>query len=116
MARDAVTTAPQNTPAEQGAAREQLTAAGRCEREQIGRGADAAHEEQPVNSYQLRRDCPEVLQLCVNIQGIREQLSWALSDDNADAIKSHRQALLSEVEQVEEAAVQEARTRDGTSP
>jgi hypothetical protein len=47
----------------------------------------------------------------VNIQGIQEQLSWALSDDSADAIKSHRQALLSEVEQVEGAAVREARTR-----
>ncbi len=47
----------------------------------------------------------------MNIQGIREQLSWALSDDGADAIKSHRQALLSEVEQVKGAAVREARTR-----
>ncbi len=110
-ARDAVTTAPQNTPAAQRAAGKQQTAARRCEREQIGRVADAAHEEQPVNGYQLRRACPEVLQLCVNIQGIREQLSWALSDDSADAIKSHRQALLSEVERIEGAAVREARTR-----
>jgi hypothetical protein len=105
MARGAVTTAPQNSPAEQRAAGEQQTAAGRCEREQIGRVADAAHEEQPVNSYQLRRACPEVLQLYVYIQGVREQLSWALSDVSADAIKSHRQALLSEVEQIEGAAV-----------
>jgi hypothetical protein len=43
MARGAVTTAPQNTPAEQRAPGEQQAAAGRCEREQIGRGADAAH-------------------------------------------------------------------------
>jgi hypothetical protein len=70
MARGAVTTAPQNAAAEQRAPGEQQAAAGRCEREQIGRGADTAHEEQPVNSYQLRRACPEVLQLCVNIQGL----------------------------------------------
>ncbi len=38
MARGAVTTAPQNTPAEQRAPGEQQAAAGRCEREQIGRG------------------------------------------------------------------------------
>jgi hypothetical protein len=112
MARDAVTTAPQNTPAEQRAAGKQQKAAGRCEREQTGQVADAAHEEKPVNSYQLRRACPEVLQLCVNIQGFREQLSWALSDDSADAIKSHRQALLSEVERIAGAAVREARTRE----
>ncbi len=68
-------------------------------------------EEQPVNSYQLRRACPEVLQLCMNIQGIREQLSWALSDNSADGIKSHHQALLSEVERIEGAAVLEARAR-----
>jgi len=111
MARGADTTAPQNAPGEQRAPGEQQAAAGRCEREQIGRGANTAHEEQPVSSYQLRRACPEVLQLCVSIQGIREQLSWALSDDSADAIKSHRQALLSEVERVEGAAVREARTR-----
>jgi hypothetical protein len=111
MAWGAVTTAPQNTPAEQRAARKQQTAAGRCWREQIGRVADAAHEEQPVNSYQLRRAWLEVLQLCLNIQAIREQLSWALSDDSANAIKSHRQALLSEVERIEGAAVREARTR-----
>ncbi len=53
MARDAATTAPQSTPAEQRAAREQQTAAGRCERELIGRVEDAAHDEQPVNSYHL---------------------------------------------------------------
>jgi hypothetical protein len=107
MTQDAVITAPQTTSA----AGEQQTATGRCEREQIGRVADAAYKVQPVNSYQLRRACPKVLQLCVNIQGIREQLSWALSDDSADAIKSHRQALLSEVERIEGAAVREARTR-----
>ncbi len=42
MAWDAHKTAPQNTPAEQKAAGKQQTAAGRCEREQIGRVADAA--------------------------------------------------------------------------
>jgi hypothetical protein len=52
--------------------REQRTAAGRGEREQMRRVANAAHEEQPANSYELRRACAE---LCVYIEGIREQLS-----------------------------------------
>jgi hypothetical protein len=82
MARDAVTAVPQTTSA----AREQQTATGRCEHEQMGRVVNAAHKEQLVNSYQVGRACPEVLQLCVNIQGIREQLSWALDGDSADAI------------------------------
>jgi hypothetical protein len=73
---------------ELGSTRAKQTATDRCGREQIGRVADAAHEEQPVNSYQLRRACPEVLLLCVNIQGIREQLSWALSDDSANALRA----------------------------
>ncbi len=50
-------------------------------------------------------------ELCVNIEGIREQLSWALDSDSAEAIESHRKALLSEVERIEGAAAREARTR-----
>jgi hypothetical protein len=46
------------------------------------RVANAAHEEQPANSYELRRACAE---LCVNIEGIREQLSWALNGNDAEA-------------------------------
>jgi hypothetical protein len=33
----------------------------------------------------LRRACAE---LCVNIEDIREQLSWVLNGDSAEAIKS----------------------------
>jgi hypothetical protein len=44
-------------------------------------------------------------------KGIREQLSWALNGDSADAIKSHGKALLSEVERIEGAAAREAQTR-----
>jgi hypothetical protein len=76
-------------------------AAGRCEHEQMGRVANAAHEEQPANDYQLRRACPEVLKLCVNIKGIREQLSWALNGDSADTTKSHRIVLFSEIERIQ---------------
>jgi hypothetical protein len=47
----------------------------------------------------------------VNIEGIREQLSWALNGDSAEAIKSHRKALLSEEERIEGAAAREARMR-----
>jgi hypothetical protein len=86
---------------QQRAAGKQQTAAGRCEHEQIGRVANAAHEEQLANSYELRRACAE---LCVNIKDIREQLSWALNGASAEAIKSHRKALLSEVERIEGAA------------
>jgi hypothetical protein len=93
---------------QQRAAGKQRTAAGRCEREQIGRVANAVHEEQPANSYELRRACAE---LCVNIEDIREQLSWALNGNSIEAIKSHRKALLSEVEWIEGAAAREAWTR-----
>ncbi len=96
---------------QQRAAGEQQTAAGRCEHEQIGRVPNAAHEKQPANSYELRRACPDVLKLCVSIKGIREQLNWALNGNSADAIKSHRKALLSEVERIEGAAAREAQTR-----
>jgi hypothetical protein len=47
----------------------------------------------------------------VSIKGIREQLNWALNGNSADAIKSHRKALLSEVERIEGAAAREAQTR-----
>jgi hypothetical protein len=47
----------------------------------------------------------------VNIEDIRKRLSWALNGDSAEAIKSHRKALLSEVERIEGAAAREARTR-----
>ncbi len=93
---------------QQRAAGKQRMAAGRCEREQIARVANATHEEQPANGYELRRACAE---LCVNIEDIRKRLSWALNGDRAEAIKSHRKALLSEVERIEGAAALEARTR-----
>jgi hypothetical protein len=48
------------------------------------------------------------MRLYLNIQGIRDQLSWALSGNSADAIESHRQALLSEVGRIEGAAAREA--------
>jgi hypothetical protein len=86
---------------QQRAAGKQRTAAGRCGREQIARVANAAHKERPANSYELRRTCAE---LCVNIEDIRERLSWALNGDSAEAIKSHRKALLSEVERIKGAA------------
>jgi hypothetical protein len=70
--------------------------------------ADASVEERPANSYELRRACAE---LCVNIEDIRERLSWALNGDSAEAIKSHRKVLLSEVERFEGAAAREARTK-----
>ncbi len=93
---------------QQRAAGKQQTAAGRCGREQIARVANAAHEEWPANSYELRRTCAE---LCVSIEDIQERLSWALNGDSAEAIKSHRKALFSEVERIEGAAAREARTR-----
>ncbi len=55
---------------QQRAAGKQQTAAGRCEREQMWKVANAAHEKQPANSYKLRRACPDVLKLCMNIKGI----------------------------------------------
>jgi hypothetical protein len=105
MARDAVTTAPQYTPAEQRAAGEQQAAAGRCEPEQMRRVANAAHEKQPADSYELQRACPEVPELYSNILGTRQQLSRALGHgDSADTIKSHRHALLSKMRRIEGAA------------
>ena len=56
----------------------------------------------------MRRACAE---LCLGIEGFRERLSWALDDDSIEAVKSHREALLSEVERIEEAAAREAQTR-----
>jgi hypothetical protein len=93
---------------QQRAAGKQRTAAGRCEREQIARIANAAREERPANGYELRRACAE---LCVGIEDIRERLSWALNGGSAEAIKSHCKALLSEVERIEGAAAREAQTR-----
>ncbi len=61
-----------------------------------------------ANNYELRRACAE---LCVSIEDIRERLSWALNGDSVEAIKSHRKALLSEVEQIEGAAAREAQTK-----
>jgi hypothetical protein len=52
---------------QQRAAGEQQMAVGRCEREQMGRVANAAHKKQPANSYQLRRAWPEVQKLYLNI-------------------------------------------------
>jgi hypothetical protein len=77
----------------------------------MGQVANAAHEEQPANRYQLQRTCLEVLKLCVNIKGIREHLSWALVGDSANAIKSYRLVLLSEVERIEGAAAREAQAK-----
>jgi hypothetical protein len=54
-----------------------------------------------LTSYELRRACAE---LCVEIENIRERLSWALNGDSVEAIESHREALLSEVERTEGAA------------
>jgi hypothetical protein len=44
----------------QRAAGEQQAAAGRCEREQMGRVVNAAHEKQPADSYELQRDCTQI--------------------------------------------------------
>ncbi len=40
----------------------------------------------------------------MSIEDIRKRLSWALNGDSVEAIKSHRKALLSEVERIEGAA------------
>jgi hypothetical protein len=56
----------------------------------------------------MRRACAE---LCLGIEGFRERLSWALEGDSVEAIESHREALLSEVERIEGAAAREAQTR-----
>ncbi len=92
---------------QQRAAGKQRTAAGRCEREQIARIANAAREERPANNYELRRACAE---LCVGIEDFRERLSWALNSGSAKAIKSHRKALLSEVERIEDGTSTRSRT------
>ncbi len=52
---------------QQRAAGKQRTTASRCKREQIARVANAAHEEQSANGYELRRACAE---LRVNIEDI----------------------------------------------
>ncbi len=85
----------------------QRTAAGRCEREQIARTANAAHQERPAKSYKMRRICAE---LCAGIEDFRKRLSRALEGDSVEAIESHREALLSEVERIEGAAAREAQT------
>ncbi len=72
---------------------------------------NTAHKEQPANSYQLRRACPEVLKLCVNIQDIQYQLSGAIDHGSANAIENHRRVLLSEVEQIEGASSREAQAK-----
>ena len=51
---------------QQKAAGKQRTTAGRCEREQIARTANAAHQERSAKSYELRRFCAE---LCLGIEG-----------------------------------------------
>ena len=93
---------------QQKAAGKQRTTAGRCEREQIARTANAAHQEQSAESYEMRSACAE---LCKGIEDFRRRLSRALEGDSVKAIESHRKALLSEVERIEEAAAQEAQTR-----
>jgi hypothetical protein len=86
-------------------------AADRYNLEQIGRVLNAAHKKQPLNSYLLRRACPEIQELYLIIQGIQDRLSWALDYDSADAIESHHQALLSKVRRIEGAATREAKVR-----
>jgi hypothetical protein len=85
---------------QQRAAGKQQMAAGRCER------------EQPANSDELQRACQEVRELYSNILGKRQGLSYALGHGySADAIKSQRGALLSEMRLIEGAASREAQTR-----
>jgi hypothetical protein len=93
---------------QQKVAGKQRTAAGRSEREQIVRTANAAHQERRAKSYELRRACAE---LCVGIEGFQERLSWELDGDSVEAVESHREALLSEVERIEGVAAREAQTR-----
>ncbi len=47
----------------------------------------------------------------MGIEDFRERLSWAFDGDSAEAIESHRKALLSEVVRIEGAAAREAQTR-----
>jgi hypothetical protein len=56
----------------------------------------------------MRSACAE---LCKGIGDFLEPLSRALKGDSVEAIKSHRGALLSEVERIEGAAAREAQTR-----
>ncbi|MFO0007417.1 MAG: hypothetical protein ACK559_40510, partial [bacterium] len=56
----------------------------------------------------MRSVCAE---LCKGIEDFRERLSRALKGDSVEAIESHREALLSEVERIEGAAAREAQTR-----
>ncbi len=74
----------------------------------MARTANAAHQEQPAKSYELRRVCAE---LCAGIEDFRERLSRALEGDSVEAIESHCKALLSEIERIEGAAAREAQTR-----
>ena len=94
---------------QQKAAGKQRTTAGRCEREQIARTANAAHQEESAKSYdEMRRACAE---LCLGTEKFLEPLNRALKGDSVKAIKSHREALLSEVERIEGAAAREAQAR-----
>ena len=93
---------------QQKAAGKQRTTAGGCEREQIARTANAAHQEQSAKSCEMRSACAE---LCKGIGDFLEPLSQALKGDSVEAIKSHRKALLSEVERIEGAAAREAQTK-----
>jgi hypothetical protein len=101
------------TQQQRGAARKQQTAAGRCEHEQMGRVTSAAHQKQPADGYELQRACLEVRELYSNILGTRQRLSCALGRGStaADAIKSHRRALLSEMRPIKGAASREAQMR-----
>jgi hypothetical protein len=97
---------------QQRAAGKQQTSAGGCERERIGQVTSTAHEKQPADRCGLQRACQEIRELYSNILGMRQGLSCRLGrGDSADAIKSHRKALLSEVERIEGAAAREAQTR-----
>jgi hypothetical protein len=64
-----------------------------------------------ASTSRIRGASPEIQKLYLNIQGIQEQLSWALDGDSTDAIEIHCQALHSEVERIEGAAAGEARMR-----
>ncbi len=97
---------------QQRAAGKQQTAAGRCEREQMGQVANAAREKQLADGFQLQEACPEVRELYLNILGVQRRLSCAIGDgDGAVAIENHCQALLSEVRRIEGAVSREAQTR-----
>jgi hypothetical protein len=63
----------------------------------MGRVENSARVKQQLSGYLLRRACPEIQELYLDILGIRDQLSWALEEDRADAIESYHQELLSKV-------------------